>query len=587
MDWYPEIESMTDDGYKNSEIALALNLSDRRIQQIRAAGRMSWSGQFAEVKTKKSIPAEFHSMLEFTPEAFREFFEHFSGYKLSSFAYEMVDEFIKTRNLMVNVPPRHAKSTVMAVWLPIWLLTLDRNEQIIIVSKTASLAVTHARTITFELEFNRPLIEVFGRYAPERTGDTPWKPSRGELLVLGRTKETKSGQLSILARGAGQQILGTEATVVILDDATDRKTSESETERDRHLQWVREEVLSRVQPLGFSTASGRALVIGQRVHLRDMYGELAAMEGVRGEKKGQRLWKVIKYPAILRWPDEDPEQPDPIVLWPEVWTFDELMESYDRLGHDAFERMYQQNPLPDGSQFVKPEWWEGCRDYHRPGYKGEKTGGDDFLPLARVASFDPSPTQENALIVADVLSQRDIFVASILEAKKWVGDARALVAEMERCIATYNLDFMILESSTMTKWFEQEPIYDKLRRQVRFIEHHTGRNKGDENLGVLSLAADIEAGRIRLPYGDVQGKRMSAMFENEANLYGHGFPDDLLMAMWFIKWNYKTLRPRKLTSNPMSTRVKDSWNYIKEARTAAMSEDQRVKQWRRDHSGAA
>ena len=138
----------------------------------------------------------------------------------------------------------------------------------------------------------------------------------------------------------------------------------------------------------------------------------------------------------------------------------------------------------------------------------------------------------------------------------------------------------------MTKWFEQEPIYDKLRRQVRFIEHHTGRNKGDENLGVLSLAADIEAGRIRLPYGDVQGKRMSAMFENEANLYGHGFPDDLLMAMWFIKWNYKLLRPRKLLGTPMSQRVKGSWNYIREARTAAMSEDQRVRQWRREHGAA-
>jgi len=257
MDWYPEIETLTDDGWTNKQIAEAISLSDRRIQQIRAAGRMNWSGQFAPAKSKKAIPPEFLPMMEFTADAFKLFFEYFTGLVLSDFAYEMVEEFIKHRNTMVNVPPRHAKSTIMAVWVPIWLLTIDRNEQIIIVSKAQPLAITHARSICFELEFNRSLIEVFGRYAPERTGDTPWRPSRGELLVLGRTKETKSGQLSILSRGAVQQILGSEATVVILDDATDKKTSESETERLRHMNWVREEVLSRVQPLGFSTASSR------------------------------------------------------------------------------------------------------------------------------------------------------------------------------------------------------------------------------------------------------------------------------------------------------------------------------------------
>lgn len=583
LDWYPEIEALQDEGWTNPEIAAALNLGARRIQQIRAAGRMNWSGQFASPDTKRELDPEYQEMMEFSAEGFKKFFEFFSGYTLSDFGFEMVQEFIATYNLMVNVPPRHAKSFIMAVWVPIWLLCRNRNEQIIVVSKTNHLAVTHCRTIAFELEFNVEMIRTFGRFAPERAGEVPWKPSRGELLILGRTKEAKSGQLSILARGAGQQILGTEATVIILDDATDRKTSESPTEGDRHWQWIQEEVFSRLQPPEEGSASGRVCVVGQRVHLNDIYGRLAKMEGVKGKRKGKKLWKVIKYPAVIRWPDEDPRNPDPQVLWPEQWSYDDLMEVYDRVGHDAFERMYQQNPLPEGSSFVRPEWWERCRDYDRAGYKGIRNPDDPYLPIARVASIDPSPTKENGLVVADVVSLRDMFACSLIEMKKWEGGSRELVAEIDRCITEYQLDYVILESSTMTKWFEKEPVYERLKLRVTFLEHHTGKNKGDELLGVESLSADIEAGRIRLPYGDIAGRVMSNQFENEGNLYGHGFPDDLLMAMWFIKWNWKKLRPKIKKTARAS--VNQAYGYIRRAH-AKKGEDAKVAAWRKAHGRA-
>jgi hypothetical protein len=542
---------------------------------------MNWSGQFASPEQKKELDPEFQEMMPFTADAFRAFFEYFSGYHLSGFGYEMVENFVKHRNLMVNVPPRHAKSFIMAVWVPMWLLARDRNEQIIVVSKTNHLAVTHCRTIAFELEFNTELIKAFGRFAPERVGETPWKPSRGELLILGRTREAKSGQLSILARGAGQQILGTEATVVVLDDCTDRKTSESDTERERHINWVTEEVLSRLQPAVEGSPCGHAVVVGQRVHLRDIYGYFEQQQGVKGKRKGRGLWHVVKYPAVLRWPDEDPAHPEPLVLWPEQWSFEELMESYDRIGHDAFERMYQQNPLPEGSAFVRPEWWERCRDYDRPGYVGMKQTEDNFFPIARVASIDPSPTKENGLVVADVVSLKDLFACAIIECKKWEGGSREFVSEVERCIEFYDLDYVIIESSTMTKWFEKEPVYEKLRGQVRFLEHHTGRNKGDEVLGVESLSSDIEAGRIRLPYGDVLGRVMSGLFEKEANVYGHGYPDDLLMALWFIKWNWKKLRPikRRTGKRPASSHA---FGYIRRAHKE-QSVDAKVKAWRKQH----
>lgn len=581
LDWYPEIETLSDDGWTNGEIAQAINLGTRRIQQIKAAGRANWSGQYALPELKKDLTQDDLDLLEFNAVAFKAFFEKYSGLELSQLGFEIVEEFIAHRNLMVNVPPRHAKSTIM-VWLIIWLLTRDRNEQIILVSKTQGLAIIHCRTVQFELEYNHELISTYGRYAPERIGDTPWKPSRGELLILGRTRTTKSGQLSLRANGAGMQILGSEATVVFLDDATDRATSENPDKAKRHLEWVQEEVLSRLETKGTTEAAGRAMVVGQRVHFNDMYGTLEKQEGLRGERKGKKLWHTIKYPAVLRWPDEDPDNPDPLVLWPERWTYDELMESYDRMGNAAFERMYQQNPLPEGSSFVRQEWFERCRDYDRDAYTGIKRAeGDEYFPTARVASIDPSPTKQNAVVVADVVSLREVFAISVLEIKTWVGGSREMLAEMDRLIRQYDLDYLIMESSTMTKWFENEPAYESMRKRVRFLEHHTGKNKGDENLGVESLSGDIEGGRIRFPYQDVAGRAMTNMFEQQALVYGHGQPDDALMAMWFIKWNWRKLRPLNKMSNTFR-RTGGGWSYMK--RDKKINQDKIVRDWRKAHA---
>ncbi len=283
------------------------------------------------------------------------------------------------------------------------------------------------------------------------------------------------------------------------------------------------------------------------MHLRDIYGTIAAQKFLRGPQKGQPLWHVITYPAVLRWPDEDPEHPEPLTLWPERWDFEELMESYERLGHATFECMYQQVPLPEDAAFVRTEWWEKCRDYDRPGYRGvqvaDPVGG--YFPLVRVLAIDPSPTEFNALIVADVIATRDVFAMSILEVKTWKGGSQDLVDEIDRCIDRYKLDYFILESSTMTKWFEGDPAFQTIKDRVRVMAHHTGRNKGDAELGVLSLAADVEAGRIRLPYGDHNGRTLSEVLEHQFNVYGHGYEDDILMACWFIKWNYRRLPFRR------------------------------------------
>lgn len=543
-DWYPELERLAGEhNWTNAEMAQYLHLSIRRVQQIRGtAGPIAWEQRQGSnpPKLRAAVAPEFQPMLERTADGFKLFFEHFSGFYLTDLGYQMVEAALSHSNCLINVPPRHAKTVVVAVWLPIWLLTLDRNEQIIIVSDTNQ----HSKAVTYEiaqqLEFNPSLVAAFGRYAPEKSKESPWRPSQGELVVLGRSGGTRALQYSVLSRGSGQQILGREATWAILDDITTQEITESEREREKLHSWVRQSVFSRLQQGSDEAAAGHALVVGQRVHLNDLYGELEAEVGLRGPEAGKPLWHVVKFPAVLTWPEDNDGVPE--VLWPEERGFDYLMEQYNRLGHDAFEKMYQQNPMPEGSRFVDPAWLTGCRDEHRNGYESI-SGPDNFLPLVRVVSVDPSPTKDNALIVADMVAVRESFAASIIEARVWRGNMREFVAQTDQALRHYDPDYLIIERSTVSNWLIQDPIMEDWRGRVKVLEHTTGANKGDPELGIMSLAADFEAGRIRTPWGDEEGRRMTRLLEDQALVYGHHRPDDLLMALWFIKWNYRRMRP--------------------------------------------
>jgi hypothetical protein len=243
------------------------------------------------------------------------------------------------------------------------------------------------------------------------------------------------------------------------------------------------------------------------------------------------------------------------------------METYERIGNVSFETMYQQNPLPVGSSLVQPEWWERCRDTSRNGFVGVPPAPDNsgYLPIARVVSLDPSPTQFNGLVVADVPWTKDSFQCAVLETKHWQGGMRSIISELERCIDSYSPDFLIIEHSTYTNWLHEDPIFQVLSRRTTMLGHNTGKNKGDPNLGVESLGGDVEFGRISLPYGDAAGRQMSQLLEDEANVWPHGRHDDVLMALWFIKWNYKRLIPKGVLPTRFRTqRAGDSWRSINE-----------------------
>ena len=482
-------------------------------------------------------------MLEWSVEAFEAFFLEFSGFTyMPNHVKPWIEAFLKHRNLMLNVPPRHAKSTYFMIWVPIWLICRDRNVQILLISDAAEDAQTWALEIAGQLESNQGLINAYGPFKADKLGPQKWMPNSGTFSVLGRTKTARGAQFTVESRGMSGRVLGREADFVIVDDPTNQEATTSEAERKRRLEHLREQVFSRAEPQGPDKPGGRIVVIGQRVHLFDLYGELERQEWEFGPKEGEKLWHVEKYPAVLDWETKQ-------VLWPErvPKPFDELMLTYARVGGKRpFFTLYQQEPLPEGTALVRQEWIEKCRDPERGARMGLRRDPTDAqVPVVRVLSVDPSPTKFNGIVVGDLACSQTHFAFAVTEVYRMKAGIRELKEEVDRIISASHPDYFIFEESGFLAWFREDPWFMALRERVHFVPHHTGVNKNAMDFGVQSLSGDFEHAQISLPYGDDEGRAMSDMLSNEALTWYEGIKEgyDLLMALWFVKFNYRNLRP--------------------------------------------
>ena len=578
-DFARAIEDLHSQGYSYLQIGSLLHRTKRRVEQA-----IQFYGTPKPRDDPKDLlePAQRHKeMLEWNVDAFARFFVEFSPESyFPKHVRPWIESFLRERNLLLNVPPGHAKSIFFSTWIPIWLICRDRNVQVLLISKTKEFAKAWALDIAGNLEHNEALVQAYGRF---KTEDGKWSPTGGTFNVLGRTRTIKGAQFTVESRGMNGQVLGRRADFIIVDDPTDQELAASEVDRRAALLHLREQVFTRAEPQ-VDKPGGRITVVGQRVHLFDMYGELERQEYEIGPNKGKRLWHNEKYPAIADWDTKK-------VLWPEKFSWEELQLIYARVGGQGpFSCLYQQEPMPEGTALVTKQWIEACRDYTRgarTGYRASKPE-EAVFPIVRVVSVDPSPTQWNGIVVGDLLYDRERFTFALTEVYRMKAGVRELKAEVDRIITTAEPDYLIFEESGFLTWFRDDPWFMELTGRVRFVRHHTGVNKNSKDYGVESLAGDFEFERISLPYGDEDGRQMSDMLANEALTWYPGVKEgyDLLMALWFVKFNYRKLAPVRT----LPTRVRGGsgagWSWMTKLRQKKETDEAAYRRWQKDKARA-
>lgn len=425
--------------------------------------------------------------------------------------------------------------------MTIWSICQDYESQTIIISETQALAKIIAGEIATELQSNRLLVKDFGRFhsdAPE----VQWQPAFGSLRVEG-SQLTRG--YNVYSRGMDSQIQSLRAKRVICDDIIGEKAALTEIGRDADQRTFYTDIMSRVGP------SGQVIVIGTRRHLYDLYGELAA----KVDRHGENIWEHINFPAIdsegrALW-DCTNDGRSHARNYPDCCRAREYLDrTRDEMTSAAFEQTFQQQPVPPESRWIQPEWlvgdmredgdW-GCLDWDRDLGHPAKEGN-----WIRCISVDPSDLNYWGIIVADVARNRDEFRCVILTVVRRKFTTEQFIREFESLCDQYRPLYFVPEVTLNRKWWRETKDLDPIRLKYgwRILKHETVSNKRDQQSGLASLAVDFRAGRIRIPYGDPEARRQGGGMQiliTEALDAPFFKTNDVLMALWFLKWQHKLM----------------------------------------------
>lgn len=230
------------------------------------------------------------------------------------------------RFLLVEMPPRHGKSVLVSHWFPVWFLSHWPDKRVVLASYEADFAASWGRRVRNSLQEYADDLDV--AITDDSAAADRWELTEGGGMVCA---------------GAGGSITGRGADLLIVDDPVkNQEEAYSETYRRRTWEWWQSTALTRLEP------GGCVVIVQTRWHQDDLAGRIRA-------EQGQEVYP-ISLPAIAGLGDPIGRQPG-AALWPDRYDCDALAKIKQAVGSTVWAALYQQTPVADGGEIVKPIWW--------------------------------------------------------------------------------------------------------------------------------------------------------------------------------------------------------------------------------------
>jgi hypothetical protein len=418
------------------------------------------------------------------------------GYEPSWLHPSMIYEPGELNRLLINVPPEHAKSTVITVNYSTYRIALNPNIRIIVVSKTLNKAREFVYAIKQRLSHPRWL-KLQTAYGP----DGGWKGDadtwRTDTVYLGGDARNSSEKDPTLqALGMGGQIYGARADLIILDDCI---TTANAHEWEKQMDWLQKEVITRLGK------NGKLLVVGTRIAANDLYKELRNPKHWSG---GKTPFTYMGMPAVLEY-SEKPE--DWVTLWEESdvpwdgdddtpkengfypkWDGQALFKRRSEVTPSTWALVYQQEDIQEDSIFP-PVLVQGSTNGMRkrgplkPGAAGHPPQVEPYI----VIGFDPAMGDKaHAGFAICTYNRMDskIYINDVINmAEPTPQKIRACIEEL---VQKYKPQEFRVEINAHQKAYSLD---DELRNWlaqygVRLDAHFTGKNKWDTSFGVASMS---------------------------------------------------------------------------------------------------
>jgi len=242
------------------------------------------------------------------------------------------------RKLLINIPPRHAKSTIVSVMWPCWEWISHPYEKYLCASYSGILS-------TRDNVKSRRLIQ--SPWYQERWGDV--YQLAGDQNQKTRFENDKTGYR--IASSVGGTATGEGGSRLILDDPHGAQDAQSDVLRDSALEWFDMVWSTRLN----DPKRDSMITIMQRLHEKDVSGRIIELGG------WEHLCLPAEFDGVARRTSlgtYDPRTKNGELLWPDRFGERELRSLKIQLGEYGVAGQLQQTPTPSGGGILKTDWFE-------------------------------------------------------------------------------------------------------------------------------------------------------------------------------------------------------------------------------------
>lgn len=367
------------------------------------------------------------------------------------------------RRLIINVPPRTSKSSIVSVAWPAWTWARSQDPEYVHSGPQVQfLFASYAQSLSIrDSGKTRRLIQ--SNWYQEKWGD------KFKLVGDQNTKikfENSSGGYRMATSVTGS-LTGEGGSIIAIDDPHNAVDVESDTVRTGVLDWYAGSVSTRLN----DPENGAIVLIMQRLHHMDLTGYL-----LREESKTHwtHLYLPMRYESnrtcitTIGWDEEedkpitwqDPRTVDGELLCPLRFPRAQVRFIEDDLGPARASGQLQQRPTPRGGGIFQADWWQDWDDdeAHRCGIEPGKYPSFDFM----LASLDTAYTEKeendySALTVwgiwVDYSGKSRIMLCAAWQDRLALHD---LVTKVANSCSKWRVDKLLIESKASGISVDQE-----------------------------------------------------------------------------------------------------------------------------------
>ena len=288
------------------------------------------------------------------------------------------------KNLLINLPPRCSKSSLVAIAFPAWVWLNNPSEQFLYASYALSLSLRDSAKC-------RRLIR------------SPWYQSNwgslfhleGDQNTKGRFDNNKRGYR--IATSVGGSTTGEGGSFLIADDPNNSLEAISSTKRETTLDWYTQVWSTRLN----DKKNDCRVIVQQRIHESDISGYVLDNDELKEwtklilpmEYESKRKAKTIVLPSTHGEIWEDPRCREGQLLWPERIGPKELQSLKNALGSEyIISGQLQQRPAPEEGGIIKKHWFKWWKDTNPPEIEFVLQSWDTALTAKEMSSYSACTT---------------------------------------------------------------------------------------------------------------------------------------------------------------------------------------------------